>query len=97
MVVLAVQQQVDDGPVHCNRLFACVVIDGLQVGYTLVIVVDVKEPVIVLQVIVDGLRFGVKRFFAFPAAQNRSHRVKQIQEGSHILLLFRLDRYAAAA
>ena len=95
VIGFAVEQQVDDGLVHGNRL-AGVVVDGLQVVQPLVVVVDIEKLMVSQELIMDRLGLGREGSLAFSPAQDGGDGVENRQEGGGILLLL-LPRSGAAA
>ena len=78
VVLLAVKKQFDDCPVYLDRLCACLFIDGLQIHDPFIVVINVKKPVVVFQIVVDGLGLFPERFLAFCPADDGGHRVKKV-------------------
>ena len=62
----------------------------------LVIIIDVKKSVVILQIIVDRLGLFPESRFAFPTANDGGHRIEKIQKGCSVLLFSFLGRQAAA-
>ena len=96
MVCLTVVEQLDNGRIYRHRRDAGIVIDRLQVGNAFIIMVDVKELMVVQQLVMDCLGPASENRFAFCPADHRGHGVKQVQKGGGILLLLRLPRPGTA-
>ena len=90
VVGFAVGQKADYDCIHDNGSDPGVIVDGLQVGQPVIVVVDVKEPVIDKKPVVDLLGLLLKGRFAFRKAADRGHGVKKGQKSCLVLLFGRL-------
>jgi hypothetical protein len=71
--------------IYSNRGNARLIVDGFQVVQPGVGMVDVKEPVVFQQRVMNGLGLGLKSGFAFGPAGDGGDGVKKIQVGGAVL------------
>ena len=85
-------QHGEDAVVHFHGGFAGIVVDGLDIGHTGIIVVDVKELVVADKVGVERAHLGSEIFFALAVGDDLCHRIEHIvKDGAvagQLLLLF---------
>ena len=85
--IAAEEQQVDDSPVHLDGAFPGVVVDGPDVVYALVLVVDVVQLVVLAQLVAEGGDGLGELLLALGVAEHGGHRVEQLQELGLVALL----------
>ena len=74
-----------------------IVIYGLQIVYTIIVIVNVKQLVIDQQFIVNRLGNTLEFFFTVSITYNGSYRIKQSQKCCSVLFLLRLCLSCTAA
>ena len=77
-------QHREDAVIHLYRGLAGVVVDGLDIGHTGVIVVDVKELVVADKVGVEFAHLGGELLLAFAVGDDLRHRVEYIVKDSAV-------------
>jgi hypothetical protein len=75
------------------RLDAGQIVDGLQVVYAFIVVIDVEQAMVGIQLVINLLGLLLKRCIRAAAGENGGDRVKQVQ----ICDLMRRGRLRAAA
>ena len=85
--LLAEQKQRNDLPLYFDRGFPRIVVDGFQVIDALILVINIVEPVIVQQFVMDLLRNLPEFLFRFRIPDNGCGRVKHIKKSGFVACL----------